>query len=196
MCSYIARQGEIETPVSMLLIKLEPMTKEIRLPSVLDSTLSIQFTSSMDEVSDFLASSESERAAKTIGWITKAFKLVVEHNVYEVTALEQLHQVAGYAKQNEYAHIYPTAKPAFTPNRKWSATLIIDHRVTEAIGILQVAERSGQLRSSHEVFRTRPDELMFRMWLVRPKWVSNTSVEVIPKSWASGYKPFRLDVTT
>ena len=195
MCSYLARHGEIKAPASLLLIELVSKMNEVKPPSIADSTLRVRVASSLDELSDFLDSAESDRAAQTISWITKAFQMAVEHNIFEESALEQLQQAGERAKQEGYSHIYPTAKPAFTPNRKWSATLMLDHGVTETIGRLQIADRSGQMHSEHEVFRTRPDELMFRMWLVRPKWLSNTTVEVIPKPWATQCKPFKLDIS-
>lgn len=129
----------------------------------------------------YLTKSAEQKNESVIFWIESALESCYVAGFISGEAMESVRRVVADAGSRGYRHCYGVARPSASPSGKLRAFIEVNHKSDVATGELVVLSKSGGEMFRELVFRERPDELLFDHWRVRPVWLDENRVRIVPK---------------
>ena len=157
-----------------ILVECLDEINDSRVLDLLDVTVvQVQFN-----VDSFFLLNEKEKKETTFHLLNEGIKKIIDEKKWDSEPFEKAKQAC---LEVNFKNEWEWKKTASSPNRKYKASVKIEHDVEEARGYLLVRDKKQNLISSKEVFKTRPNEWIFDHFFGKIVWENNETVHLIDR---------------
>ncbi|GEM_PF-4973761 len=184
VCNFLARCSRIESSAATLLL-IDLNDRWLRNAQSTTESVIARVVPTKETIEALLAAVDKKFVAELVSvLVEQGTAFGEEEGLVGEGSVEKIRSSMEEFRDLEYRNLYPGSQKSFSPNRLRYAQVLIDLGLMESIGYLVVSEKAGNECCRHELFRVRPDELLYAKWLVKPKWISPDTICVQPKSWS------------
>lgn len=132
----------------------------------------------------FFCLTADEKRRQTLNWLVRGIEIVTQAYGWDIKPYADAREAV---LDLNFKNHWTWRKRAWWRNgRRLAAEVFVEHEVEEIRIYIQLRNRSNEILERFLVVTDMPDEFVFDKYFGALQWIDDTTVKLVPKSWAEG----------